>query len=119
MKSKYRAKPTNGFPSKLEYALWLYLKRREELRQISDIKRQQSVVLMNCEACGTRVNWKVDFSFQENGELVFAEAKGAECASYKKRIKLWRKKPPYALEIYKGSHSDLRMVERIEKASAV
>lgn len=116
---KYKAKPTNGFPSKLESAVYDYLVRRESLGEIAEIKRQCAVVLKNCDVCGTRVSWKVDFSFIEtaSGEIVYAEAKGVETADYKRKLKLWKKNPPARLEIYKGSGTRIRLVEKVEVAA--
>lgn len=104
-RSKYLAKPTNGFPSKLENAVHEILLRKEERGEIASIKRQQVVVLRDCEHCGTRITWKVDFSYvdKKDFETVFVEAKGVETAEYRKKLKLWKKSPPFKLEIYKGA----------------
>lgn len=115
-RSKYKAKPTNGFPSRLENAVHELLLMREKRGEIRDIKRQQGVVLRDCQHCGTRISWKVDFSFVEveSGSLVFCEAKGVKTADYKKKLKLWRKAPPHPLEIWEGSWQRPKLAERIE-----
>ncbi len=113
-KSKYRAKPTHGFPSKLEYAVFLKLVERERLGEIRNIKRQQVVSLVDCDHCGTKMQWKVDFSFEEKGAVVYCEAKGIETREYKQKLKAWRKSPPARLEIWKGSWQRPKLVEVIE-----
>lgn len=118
-RNKYKAKPTNGFPSKLESAVHDILLIRQKLGEIKDIKRQQSVVLQDGPK-EVRINWKVDFSFEErignttSFKLVYAEAKGIETMDFKIKLKLWRKKIPAPLEIYKGDYRRPKMVERIE-----
>lgn len=114
--SKYNAKPTNGFPSKLEAAVHMLLTIREKAGEISDIRRQQSVVLQEGPPT-VRIAWKVDFSFIETktGERVYAEAKGVETADYKLKLKLWRANPPATLEIYKGSYRRPTLALRIER----
>ncbi len=117
---KYKAKPVNGFPSRLEYAVFLYLQRRETLGEIKDIRRQHVVELKNCEHCGDRVTWKIDFSFTDciNKNTVFAEAKGVETREYRKKLKLFKENPPGKLEIYKGSYHSgevrLKLVEVVD-----
>lgn len=115
--NKYKAKPCEGFPSRLEKAVHDILKREEELGRITAIKRQQVVVLRDCEHCGTRITWKVDFSYvdKKDFETVFVEAKGVETAEYKRKLKLWKKAPPFKLEIYKGSWQRPKLVETVEK----
>lgn len=105
-KSKYRAKRTaDGFPSKLERAVYFKLKDREALGEISDIRRQHVVVLQEGDK-ETRINWKIDFSFLDNksGKRCFCEAKGVEDLSYKLKLKLFLKLKPGPIEIWKGSY---------------
>lgn len=114
--SKYKAKPTNGFPSKLEAAVYRKLQDREALGLIKDIKRQQSVVLLQASDKQNRVTWKVDFSFLncQTNQVEYAEAKGFETGEYRLKLKLWRANRTEALEIWKGRWSNPVMVERIE-----
>lgn len=111
---KYGAKATNGFPSKLESALNDLLVLREKAGEISELKRQQTVVLQDGPS-DVRIAWKVDFSFIENGELCYAEAKGIETGEYILKLKMWRYQRPHKLYIFKGSHLRLNLVETILK----
>lgn len=112
--NKYNAKPCRGFPSKLEAAVYDILILREKSGEISDIKRQQTVVLQEGSR-DVRIAWKVDFSFVKKTELVYAEAKGIETMDYRLKLKLWRKNPPATLEIYKGDYRRVKLIETILK----
>lgn len=113
--SKYRAKSVEGFPSKLEAAVYYLLQLREKMGEIKNIKRQQTVVLQ-AGAQNVRITWRLDFSFEEKktGQTVYAEAKGIETSDYRLKLKLWRANPPALLEIYKGDYRRPKLVERIE-----
>lgn len=115
-KSKYKAKPTLGFPSKLEHAVYRKLQDREVLGLIKDIKRQQSVVLLEAGEKQNRVTWKVDFQFFncQTNQVEYAEAKGVETGEYRLKLKLWRAHRHEALEIWKGRWTRPILTERIE-----
>lgn len=106
---------TDGFSSKLEAAVHAYLKRREFLGEIEDIKCQQTIVLQD-GARDVRISWRVDFSFHHKarGVTELVEAKGFPTEIYKMKLKLFRKNPLYALEIYGGKYDRLALIERIE-----
>ncbi len=125
-KNNYKAKPTNGFPSKLENAVHDILLLRQRAGEIRDIKRQQAVILQDGPK-EQRISWKVDFSFEElsmsdiglgvyekTWRTVYCEAKGIATADFLLKLKLWRKKRPYPLEIWKGDYRRPKLVERIE-----
>lgn len=114
--NKYGAKQANGYGSKLESAVGEILLLRESAGLIKEIKRQQTVVLQDGPR-EMRITWRVDFSFfnLKTNETEYAEAKGFETSDYKLKLKIWRKSPPAALEIYKGSYQNPKLVERIEK----
>lgn len=109
------AKRTNGFPSKLESAVFDILTLRERAGEITDIKRQQVVELQG-GGRDTRITWRLDFSYTDvtNGKTVYVEAKGFEEQIYKRNLKMWRFNPPAKLEIYKGSYKNVKLVEVIE-----
>jgi hypothetical protein len=53
---------------------------------------------------GFGIRWKVDFSFIENGQLVFAEAKGKEDRDFKLKFRLWKEGRGLGpLELWKGT----------------
>lgn len=114
-KNKFGAKRVDGFPSQLERAVYYKLLDRQTLGLISDIKRQQTVVLQE-GGKDVRIAWKLDFSFinNETKKTEYAEAKGFETNDYLLKLKLWRAKRPAPLEIWRGSHKYPKMVERIE-----
>jgi len=114
-RNKFKAIRTNGMASKLEAAVYNKLLERELLGEIKNIKKQCSVKLVDCDVCGTRLNWKVDFSFEENGETVYCEAKGVETSDYRAKLKRWRELKPAKLEIWKGSWRSPKIFEIIEK----
>ena len=121
-KNKYKAKPADGFGSLLERAVYYRLVDRQLLGEITDIKRQQAVLLSEVNKDGSpkedgeRRRWKVDFSAVEvaTGRTVYFEAKGYETNDYIRKRNLWRKNPPARLEIWKGTHQRLRLVEVID-----
>lgn len=113
-RTKYGAMRTaDGFPSKLERAVFYKLKDREVLGEIKDIQRQSVVVLVAGDK-KERINWKVDFKFERNGEVCYAEAKGFETGEYRLKLRLWRKMKPARLEIWKGNWRYPKLVEVIE-----
>ena len=103
----------DGFPSKLERAVFMKLKDRESLGEISKIERQSTVVLQEGPP-KVRIAWKVDFSFERNGVREYAEAKGVKTADFMLKLKLWRKKRPARLEIWQGSWKSPKLVEVVE-----
>ncbi len=121
-RNKYKAQRTNGFPSKLESALNDLLMLKERGGEISELKRQQTVVLQEGTKgrAGTRIAWKVDFSFIETltGLTAYAEAKGIETNDYLLKLKLWRANPPAKLYIFKGTYKRLKVTEVIEPNTA-
>lgn len=109
-RNKYRARSVNGFPSKLEAAVYDLLLKRQLIGEISNIKRQQVVDL------GFTINWKIDFSFElcDSGELIYAEAKGIETEDFKLKLKLYRHgQGKHPLEIYRGSYQSPKLTEII------
>jgi hypothetical protein len=109
---KYGARKTtcalnHPHPSALEAAVCALLQLREKARDISMLKWIASVDL------GYGIRWKCDFSFLDrDGKPTWAEAKGAEDATYKHKIKMWRNGAgPGPIEIWKGTWQRPRLVE--------
>lgn len=119
---KFKAVRTrvNGinFASRLEAAVYSLLLLREKAKEIKDIKCQYVVLLRDkCEHCGAEaVSWRVDFAFTDvkTGKLCYAEAKGIEDDTYRKKKKLWKAKPLGTLEIWRGSYQNPKLFEVIE-----
>lgn len=112
-RNKYGARKVGGFPSKLESAVHDILKWRVDAGEITDLRRQHTVVLQGGKRI-TRISWIIDFSFIENGELAFAEAKGFATDVYKMKLKLFRANPQGTLYIYKGNWRKPMLAEVIE-----
>ncbi len=107
-KSKFNARSSDGFPSKLEKAVYDLLLLREKAKEIKDIKRQVRVELTRAA-----IATKVDFSFTyvRDGSTGYAEAKGPETERWIIIKKLWAKYGPAPLEIFKGRHTNAQLVE--------
>ena len=114
-RNKFKAVRTNGFASKLEAAGYEWLKARENVGEIKDIKCQQAVTLI--EMNGHSIRWKIDFSFVDckTERLEYCEIKGVETADYRIKLKLYKMNPPAPLTIVKGTHRRLFIAERVEK----
>ncbi len=116
-KNKFKAIRTNGFSSKFENAVHEILLLKQKLGEARNIKCQRSVVLMEGPP-GVRINWKIDFSFENRDtdwQEEFVEAKGVETADYKLKLKLYKMIAPARLTIYKGSWQRPKVYEIIEK----
>lgn len=107
---KCKAIRTDGFPSKLEKAVYELLLLRERAKEISEIRRQVPVVVT------VEITTKVDFSAIDNktGQTFYIEAKGMEDDRFKLIKKGWRKSVDGVLEIWKGKADRLKLAERIE-----
>lgn len=89
---KYGAKKTKrktdragySFASKAEASLFDWLKLREKNGEIQNLKTQVSVYLTKA-----RIQYKPDFSFEEEKEIVFAEMKGYETPVWRIKRRLW------------------------------
>ena len=116
-RNKYSAKrvtvngEAQGFPSKLEAAIFEQLSLLEKAGEIIDLSRQAGVDLTLAE-----IRWKIDFSYIDahTNKRVFAEAKGVEDERYKIFKKLW---PFYGfgdLQVWKGNYRCPKVVETIK-----
>lgn len=114
-KNKYNAVRTlhpdgSSFPSKLEAAVYSHLKMLERCNLLSDIKKQRCVKL------GEDTRWKIDFSFMQDGELVYAEAKGVATNDYLRKLKLFKKYGKWPLKVYMGSYQKPVLIETVYPA---
>jgi hypothetical protein len=106
--NKYGAERCQGYPSKLEAAVGATLKIRLRVGEIRNVKRQVSVRL------GNRF-WKCDFTYEENGETVFCEAKGMQQREWIWIKEMWGLVGPGKLVIWGGSYQRPQTIETIER----
>lgn len=114
-RNKFGAVSTNGFPSKLEAAVYAIHEMRVLAGEIRDLKRYPSVALTK------RIRWKVDMSYTicATGEPGFTEAKGAWTADANLKLNLWREQGPGKLEIWQGDHRSPRLTEVVTPESCL
>lgn len=100
------------FDSKAESHFYLWLKAREQAGEIANIKHQVPVVLLDGPVKMKRT-YKCDFSFEENGETIYAEVKGFETDRWKSNLLLWRHIGPGVLRIYRLDWDKLFLHEEV------
>jgi predicted nuclease of restriction endonuclease-like RecB superfamily len=98
----------HSFASQLERAVYIYLKSREQQKEISDLKCQETIYLTKA-----RIIYKPDFSFLEDNIQKYAEAKGMETPEWRLKRKLWQFYGPGPLEVWKGSANNFVLHETI------
>jgi hypothetical protein len=113
-RNKFKARSVNGFPSKLEAAVYEILLQRQRQGEIKDIKRQHAVILQDGPR-EIKISWKIDFSATrvEDDAQLFFEAKGIETEAYKLKLKMFRARPQGILEVWKGDYRRPKLVEVI------
>lgn len=102
---KYRNRvtdtPDGRFDSEAEYRHWCHLKIRQQLGEITDLKRQVVFELAPAVEIGGRkrppLRYVADMVYQEGGETVVADVKGAVTPEY--RIKRHLLKAVHGIEI--------------------
>lgn len=116
-RSKFNAEKTgDGFPSKLEAAVFQMLLLRLKAGEIDDIQRQASVDL------GFGIRWKVDFRFIDvkSGEFVWAEAKGKWERDAALKLRMWENGAgPGPLEIWQGDYRNPVLVRIVKPKNTV
>lgn len=116
-KTKYKSQRTaGGYGSKLESAVNDMLLQRERNFEIKNIKRQQTIVLQGGPLT-VRITIRIDFTADDvkTSDTFAIEAKGFSTRDWKLKLKLWRAKPPMALEIWGGDYRRIKLIEKIEK----
>lgn len=114
--SKYGAKriTTDGrsFMSQGEASCYLHLKALEQSGEITNLKCQVTVRLTKAE-----LRFVMDFTYEQNGETVWADYKGFETERWNVLKKLWPHYGPGRLVIYKGKAGRVFVAEeiRVEK----
>jgi len=98
-RNKYGAKKTQvgeiTFDSKKEALRWMELQMLEKAGEISDLQRQVKVQLMGQYApiytrTGRKMKLTFDFSYTENGVLVYEDTKGYPTRDYEVRVAVAR-----------------------------
>lgn len=98
-----------SFASKMEAALYHFLKVLVRAGEYTDLKCQVQVRLPG------NVLYKPDFSAVNTAtkEVEYFEAKGFETASWRIKRKLWISNGPGKLHIYMGSHNNIKLKETL------
>lgn len=115
---KYHSKKVEydhqSFSSKLEAALYKWLKLREQNKEITDIRCQET-----CYLTLARIIYKPDFSYVDliSNEKIYAEAKGFETSDWRIKRRLWQFYGPGKLEIFKGSHNNFSLSETLNPST--
>lgn len=108
-----RVKTHDGrsFASKLEASLYDELMFREIAGDISNIRCQVHVELTEA-----KVKMIPDFLYfcHKRQMDIYAEAKGFETPEYRIKIRLWKFYGPGIIEIYRGTHKNIKLVETIQ-----
>lgn len=99
-----------SFASKLEAAVFNILKVMEIAKKIQNLSTQKRVYLLR----NPDIYYIPDFYFEEDGEPVYAEAKGYETPEWKIKKKLWQHFGPTRLDIYQGSYNNPKLAESIK-----
>lgn len=112
-KNKFNAKQTTvgseTFPSKLEADVYAHLKFKESVGLISNLKRQETVLLSEA-----KIKTRLDFVYSaQDGFLVYGEGKGMETSRWRLIKQLWRKYGPGKLEVYKSNRRGVYLFETV------
>lgn len=102
------------FDSKAEAQCYVWLKQLEVAGEITDIRHQVPVVLLDGPV-KMRRTYKVDFAIKDvkSGEDIYIEVKGWETDRWKANLLLWRHLGPGVLRIYKVGWNRLDMIEEV------
>lgn len=98
------------FGSKLEAAVFDFLKLRERAGELSNIKCQVPVKLTRA-----KILYIADFSAIEvaSNEMIFIEAKGMNTATWAIKLRLWHCYGPGKLEIWRGNYNSPFLAETV------
>jgi hypothetical protein len=97
----------HSFPSRLERDVAESLFLLQKAGVISDLRFQQSVQL------GADVKWKCDFSYLQDGRIIYHEAKGFEDGEYRRKRKLFIKYRSEELRISKRGKGNGHYISEI------
>lgn len=102
------------FDSQFEAAVYLWLVKRAERGEISDLKPHPGSVLLS----RARIALRPDFSFIEEGTFYYGEAKGAETAVYRIKRRLWKVYGTAPLRVWIGRPTSIILKETIVPEAA-
>jgi len=97
-----------SFASKAEAELFDMLKAQQDSGEISDLACQVCVYLTE-----SRILYKPDFAFTENGQTIHAEMKGFETDTWRIKRRLWKNYGPGPLRVYKKANGMIYLAEEI------
>jgi len=95
------------FRSTAEAEYYGLLQVKESLGQISQLTIPKAIEYL------PSFKWKIDFTYVENGELIYCEFKGQEMPDYKLKKALWKKFGLGKLRIIKKKGKDFTQTEEI------
>lgn len=103
------------FHSKLEAAVYEFLKLREKCGEIEILSTQAHTYLTK-----SRIHYIPDFKIYDKmlDEVVYVEAKGVETPTWRIKKRLWEFYGPGRLEIYKGKYTKIFRDEVIGNRSS-
>jgi len=87
----------SGFEADVAQMLCIRLYAKE----ISDLQFQPTISLTEAH-----ISWKIDFSYIENGQLYYHEAKGFGSREYALKLKLYKVYGPAPLRVQQGSKTN-------------
>lgn len=99
-----------SFSSKLEAAVFMILKCRQQEGEISDIQVQDHVLICGPQGheCNSKckIEYIADFKCTKpDGSVIHVEAKGYENERWPMKRRLWMHWGPNPLEVWKGNHT--------------
>lgn len=98
------------FPSKLEAAVYVMLKRKFDSGLLLGIELQDKVYLTDA-----KILFKPDFKVTAlDGTFFWVEAKGMELPVYAIKKRLWKVYGPGDLHVYKGSYTNPKLSEVVK-----
>lgn len=104
----FRKLSGRSFGSQLERSVAQWLAAREENGEISDLCFQVMVHLTRA-----KIGWRIDFSYMENGQFYYHEAKGRKIEPYPTKLRLFRVYGDAPLRISKGYAKKHKVVETV------
>jgi len=106
---KFRARRTNGYASKSEYARSVELKELEDQGVIDGLEEQVPFEIQpdGCE----RIRYIADFTYYEKGEYIVEDVKGVQTDVFRLKAKLFKGRyPQYKFCISKAKYKEGKII---------